>query len=261
MTQPPSTANQPHPSGSSTGTGNAATADQVGAMFDRIAPVYDLMNALISGFQEPRWRRRAVGLAGLQPGMSAIDIATGTGMVAATLADRVGPRGRVLGVDVSPGMIGRAQRAFGRQRGLSFVVGDAMTLPAEDATFDAATIAFGMRNLPDYGRGFAEMRRVVRPGGLVVCLEIARPDHLLARTARLWFEGAVPLLGRLAGQGDAYGYLVESVRNYPGPERIAGIMTEAGLDAVTWIPMTLGMVTVHVGRRPGPRVDGTQHRG
>jgi len=247
MTRP--TTPVPMPTGDSTGAGNAASPDQVGAMFDRIAPVYDLMNALISGFQEPRWRRRAVALAALAPGMRAIDIATGTGKVAATMGDVVGARGQVLGVDLSPGMIGGALKAYGRRPELRFVVGDAMALPADEGTFDAATIAFGMRNLPDYGRGFAEMRRVVRPGGIVVCLEIARPDHLLARASRLWFEGAVPALGRLVGQGDAYGYLVESVRNYPSPERIAGIMREAGLSQVSWIPMTLGMVTIHVGRR------------
>ncbi len=245
-----SSAPVPMPTGDSTGSGNAASPAQVGAMFDRIAPVYDLMNAVISGFQEPRWRRRAVRLAALTPGMRAIDIATGTGKVAATMADIVGARGEVLGVDVSPGMIAGARKAYGRRPELRFVVGDAMALPADDGTYDAATIAFGMRNLPDYGRGFAEMRRVVRPGGLVVCLEIARPDHLLARISRLWFERAVPGLGRLAGQGDAYGYLVESVRNYPPPDWIAGIMRDAGLEQVTWIPMTLGMVTLHVGRRP-----------
>lgn len=238
------------PTGDSTGAGNAASAAQVGAMFDRIAPVYDLMNAVISGFQEPRWRRRAVALAALAPGMRALDVASGTGKVAASLGDVVGPSGHVLGVDVSPGMIGKAQRAYGRRPQLRYVVGDAMALPVDDATFDAATIAFGMRNLPDYRQGFAEMRRAVRPGGVVVCLEIARPDHLLARVSRLWFETAVPFLGRLAGQGDAYGYLVESVRNYPDPERIAGIMREAGLVQVAWIPMSLGMVTIHVGRRP-----------
>ena len=219
-------------------------------MFDRIAPVYDLMNAVMSGFQEPRWRHLAVNLASLAPGMRAIDVATGTGKVAATLGDAVGERGRVLGVDVSPGMIGRARQAFGDRPQLEFVVGDAMALPAADGAFDAATIAFGMRNLPDYERGFAEMRRAVRPGGLVVCLEIARPPHLVGRLGRVWFERAVPVLGRLIGQGDAYDYLVESVRNYPDPERIAAIMRAAGLVQVAWIPLTAGMVTVHVGRRP-----------
>lgn len=240
----------PVPDGRATEAGNAAPPEQVGAMFDRIAPVYDLMNLIISGFQEPRWRRRAVAATAVEPGMAAIDVATGTGKVAASLGDRVGDLGTVLGVDVSPGMIQRAQGAYRERSNLSFVTGDAMALPAPDATFDAATIAFGMRNLPDYRRGFAEMRRVVRPGGRVVCLEIARPNHLLARIARVWFERIVPVLGRLAGQGGAYAYLVQSVQNYPDPERIAAIMRDAGLVDVHWTPMTLGMVTVHVGTRP-----------
>ena len=240
----------PTPSGQATERGNAAPPTEVGAMFDRISGVYDVMNAVISGFQEPRWRRRAVAMAGVGIGDAVIDVATGTGKVAASLMDQVGPSGRVLGVDLAPKMIGRAKRAYAGRDGLEFVVGNALELPADDASFDAATIAFGMRNLPDYGRGFAEMRRVVRPGGRVVCLEIARPNHLLARLGRVWFERLVPWLGRLAGQGDAYGYLVESVRNYPGPERIAAIMREAGLEDVMVVPMTFGMVTVHVGRRP-----------
>jgi demethylmenaquinone methyltransferase/2-methoxy-6-polyprenyl-1,4-benzoquinol methylase len=147
-------------------------------------------------------------------------------------------------------MVDRARRAYADRPWLEYVVGDAMALPAADGTFDAATIAFGMRNLPDYGRGFAELRRVVRPGGLVVCLEISRPDTLVGRLGRVWFERVVPFVGRLIGQGQAYAYLVESVRNYPPPDRIAAIMREAGLVDVRWVPMTFGMVTVHVGRRP-----------
>lgn len=240
----------PTPSGRATERGNAAPTTEVGAMFDRISGVYDVMNSVISGFQEPRWRRRAVLAAGVGVGDSVIDVATGTGKVAASLKAQVGPSGRVFGVDLSPGMIARAAGTIGKRDGIEFVVGDAMALPVDDATFDAATIAFGMRNLPDYGRGFAEMRRAVRPGGRVVCLEIARPDGLIPRIGRFWFERAVPMLGRLVGQGEAYAYLVESVRNYPGPEHIAAIMREAGLVDVTWVPMTFGMVTVHVGRRP-----------
>ena len=163
------------PSGLSTERGNAASPAEVGAMFDRISRVYDPMNAVISGFQEPRWRRRAVAATRIGPGMAAIDVATGTGKVAADLWRRAQPGGRVLGVDLSPRMVRRAERAFGGRPGLAFVVGDALALPADDASFDAATIAFGMRNLPDYRAGFAEMRRVVRPGGRVVCLEISRP--------------------------------------------------------------------------------------
>ena len=243
----PSTAT---PSGEATERGNAASSHDVGAMFDRIAPVYDGMNAIISGFQEPRWRRRAIAATRLGPGMAAIDVATGTGKLAGGLADRVGPFGRVVGVDVSAGMIERAQKAGADAPWLEFVVGDAMTLPADDGAFDAATIAFGMRNLPDYERGFAEMARVVRPDGRVVCLEIARPRSLAGRLGRVWFERAVPLIGRLVGQAEAYRYLVASVRAYPPPDEIAAIMRRAGLSNVSWVPLSLGMVTLHVGVRP-----------
>ncbi|MEI8335090.1 MAG: ubiquinone/menaquinone biosynthesis methyltransferase, partial [Chloroflexota bacterium] len=212
--------------------GNAAPPGEVREMFDRISPVYDLMNQLISGFQEPRWRRRAIREARLSAGGSAVDVACGTGKVSAALAKRVGSTGRVVGVDFAPRMIDRALRAHRTAANLEFVVGDALALPLPDATFDAATIAFGMRNLPDYRRGFAEMARVVRPGGRVVCLEISRPRSRIGRAIQQWFDRIVPVIGRFAGQGHAYGYLVQSTRGYTGPERIAAIMRDAGLDDV-----------------------------
>jgi demethylmenaquinone methyltransferase/2-methoxy-6-polyprenyl-1,4-benzoquinol methylase len=182
--------------------------------------------------------------------MSAVDVATGTGKVAISLADVVGPFGRVVGVDVSQSMIGLARsRTYDRVE-LEFVVGDALQLPLGDGQFDAATIAFGMRNLPDYGRGFAEMVRVVRPAGIVACLEIARPRSIVGRLGRLWFERVVPWLGSFIGQGDAYRYLVESVRSYPPPDQVAELMRAAGLTDVTWRSMLFGMVTLHTGRRP-----------
>jgi demethylmenaquinone methyltransferase/2-methoxy-6-polyprenyl-1,4-benzoquinol methylase len=238
------------PTGDATGSGNAATSRAVGAMFDRIAPVYDGMNALISGFQESRWRRRAVAATGLAAGMAAIDVATGTGKLAGSLADRVGPFGRVVGVDVSAEMLERARQAGADAPWLDFVLGDAMALPVDDGSFDAATIAFGMRNLPDYRGGFAELSRVVRPGGRVVCLEIARPRSLAGRLGGVWFERAVPLIGRLVGQAEAYRYLVASVRSYPSPDEIATLMRGVGLVDVSWAPLTLGMVTLHIGTRP-----------
>jgi demethylmenaquinone methyltransferase/2-methoxy-6-polyprenyl-1,4-benzoquinol methylase len=219
-------------------------------MFDRIAGVYDPMNLVISAFQEPRWRRRLVEAARLEPGGSALDVACGTGKVSADLHARVGPFGRVLGVDISPGMIDVARGRFADLPGLEFVVGDALALPTEDGAFDAATIAFGMRNLPDYRQGFDEMARSVRPGGRVLCLEIARPRSRLARFMRWWFDRMVPIIGRIAGQGSAYTYLVRSVKSYPPPERIAEIMGEAGLLDVTWQGLTGGIVTLHVGTVP-----------
>jgi demethylmenaquinone methyltransferase/2-methoxy-6-polyprenyl-1,4-benzoquinol methylase len=156
----------------------------------------------------------------------------------------------VQGVDLSPGMTAVAQRRYAGRPGLGYIVGDALALPTEAASFDAATIAFGMRNLPDYRLGFAEMARSVRPGGKVLCLEIARPRSRLARFMRWWFDRIVPVIGRVAGQGAAYGYLVKSVQAYPSPERIAEIMREAGLVDVRWLGMSGGIVTLHEGTVP-----------
>ena len=238
------------PSGASTGAGNAAATTEVRVMFDRIAGRYDLMNLLISAFQEPLRRKKLVDAAALTPGGSALDVASGTGKVAADLQSRAGSSGRVLGVDLSPGMTAVAQKRYASRPGLGYLVGNAMDLPTRDGEFDAATIAFGMRNLPDYGRGFAEMARSVRPGGRVLCLEIARPRSRLARFMRWWFDRIVPVIGRVAGQGAAYGYLVRSVQAYPSPERIAEIMGEVGLVDVRWTGLTGGIVTLHEGTVP-----------
>ena len=238
------------PSGASTGAGNAAKQVEVQVMFDRVAPRYDLMNLLISAFQEPRWRRRLVTRSGLRPGGSALDVASGTGKVAFDLWRRTQPGGRVQGVDLSPGMTAVARERYAGHDGLDYAVGDALSLPTADASFDAATIAFGMRNLPDYRRGFAEMARSVRPGGRVLCLEIARPRSRLSRFMRWWFDRIVPVIGKVAGQGDAYSYLVKSVQAYPSPERIAEIMVEVGLVDVGWVGLTGGIVTLHEGTVP-----------
>jgi demethylmenaquinone methyltransferase / 2-methoxy-6-polyprenyl-1,4-benzoquinol methylase len=238
------------PSGRATDRGNAASTSEVRAMFDKIARVYDPMNLVISAFQEPRWRKRAVRASGAKPGDRVLDVATGTGKVAADLQAKTQPGGSVVGIDISPAMIDVAKRRFADRPELTFEVGDALALPSEDGSFDAATIAFGMRNLPDYAKGFAEMTRSVRPGGRVVCLEIARPSSRPARVLQFWFDKIVPLVGRVAGQGGAYGYLVRSVKGYPGPDRIAEIMREVGLQDVSWQPMSGGIVTLHVGTVP-----------
>jgi demethylmenaquinone methyltransferase/2-methoxy-6-polyprenyl-1,4-benzoquinol methylase len=229
--------------------GNSAPPERIAEMFDRISGVYDAMNLAISGFQEPRWRHRAVREAHVGPGGRAIDVACGTGKVTRDLYRAVQPGGRALGVDLSMGMIAQARGAT-PEPGPAFVVGDALALPVGEGEFDAATIAFGMRNLADYERGFREMARVVRPGGRVVCLEIARPRSRLGRLIGRWFDHVVPLIGRLVGQGQAYAYLVRSTRDYPPPDRVAGIMAAAGLGDVHWFGLSGGIVTIHVGTVP-----------
>lgn len=229
--------------------GNSAPPERIEEMFDRISGVYDGMNLAISGFQEPRWRRRAVRASRIGPGDRALDVACGTGKVTTDLFRAAQPGGSALGIDFSAGMIARArEHAFGD--GLEFRQGNALDLPVESDTFDAATIAFGMRNLADYATGFAEMARAVRSGGTVVCLEIRRPTSRMGKLIGCWFDHIVPFIGRLIGQGPAYGYLVQSTRDYPAPDGIAEIMRDVGLVNVDWWGMSGGIVTIHVGTVP-----------
>ena len=175
-------------------------------MFDRIAPRYDAMNTLMTLGLDAAWRRRAVRAARLTSGMRAVDVACGSGSLTRQLAAAVGRAGAVIGVDVSPGMLDVARRRAVRGDAAApvYLEGDALALSVPEATADAVTIAFGLRNVEDYGRCVAEMTRVARPGGRVVVLEIATPAGRLGRVlAATWFERVVPLLGRLAGNADA----------------------------------------------------------
>jgi demethylmenaquinone methyltransferase/2-methoxy-6-polyprenyl-1,4-benzoquinol methylase len=228
--------------------GNSAPPERIEEMFDRISGVYDGMNLTISGFQEPRWRKRLIEQSGIGPGDRALDVACGTGKVTTDLYRTAQPGGSAVGIDFSAGMIETAsQHRPSELTNLTFRQGDALDLPVDDDSFEAATIAFGMRNLADYGQGFAEMARAVRPGGKVVCLEITRPSSRMGKLIARWFDSIVPLIGRLVGQGGAYAYLVQSTKDYPGPERIADIMRDAGLGSVDWFGMSGGIVVMHTG--------------
>lgn len=222
-------------------------------MFDRIAPIYDPMNTLMTLGLDARWRRAAVRAAGLGPGAAALDVACGSGALARELARTAGPTGSVVGIDLSTGMLARARRRPPRAGAapIRYLVADALELPFPDRSFDAVTVGFGLRNVADYARALSEMARVTRPGGRVVVLEIATPSGGIGRAvAATWFERVVPLVGRVAGGGSAYRYLPDSVRAYPSPAEVAALMRAAGLDEVGWRRLTLGMVTLHVGRRP-----------
>src|ERR671928_581092 len=210
--------------GASTGT---LEEGQVRAMFDRIAGLYDVMNSVMTAGLHHRWRSRAADLAAVGPGDRALDVATGTGDLAVELARRVGPGGEVVGSDFSEEMLALARR---KAPELRFEWGNALELPYEDGRFDAATVGFGARNFSDLDRGLGEMARVVRPGGRVVVLEITTPQRPpLSTFFELWFDRAIPALGRLAGDADAYSYLPSSVRRFPGPAELAAVMARSGL--------------------------------
>ena len=230
----------------------AATLEegQVRAMFDRIAGVYDRMNRVMTAGLDQQWRLRAADLAAVGPGDRVLDVATGTGDLALELAGRVTPGGEVVGSDFSQEMLARA-RAKGQGAPVSFEWGNALALPYDSGTFAAATVGFGARNFSDLGRGLAEMSRVVRPGGRVVILEITTPQRPpLSWFYRLWFDRAVPALGRVAGDSDAYKYLPNSVRRFPGPRELAALMAGCGLEEIRWILTAGGIIALHVGTVP-----------
>ena len=230
-------------------------AAYVRAMFTGIAPTYDRLNRLMSLGLDRQWRRWAVVHARVRPSDRTLDVATGTGDIAFALAGRVGPEGEVVGVDFSEGMLTLAD-AKARERGMAdhvrFQWADALDLPFGDGEFDAATVGFAGRNVTDLPRFFSEMRRVVRPGGRVVHLEISRPRLPIFRTLfQLYFYHLVPLIeGRLAGSRDAYTYLPNSLTLFPGVDELAQIMADAGLREVRAHPLVFGTITIHVGVVP-----------
>ena len=213
-------------------------------MFDRIARVYDRMNSVMTAGMHHRWRERAADLAGVGPGSTALDVATGTGDLAVELARR---GAEVTGMDFAPAMLALARK---KAPGLTFEEGDALELRYNDASFDAVTVGFGARNFSDLDHGLAEMARVTKPGGRVVVLEITTPQKPpLSWFFRAWFDTVVPALGRLAGDPDAYTYLPSSVRRFPGPEELAARMAAAGLGEVRWLLTAGGIIAIHSGTR------------
>jgi demethylmenaquinone methyltransferase / 2-methoxy-6-polyprenyl-1,4-benzoquinol methylase len=216
------------------------TPDGVRRMFDRIAPVYDAMNRVMSGGLDQRWRR-ITAEAAVRPGDRVLDACCGTGDLAlAALA----AGGRVVGLDFSERMLDRATR---KSRSVEWRRGDALDLPFADESFDVVTVGFGVRNLDDVGRGLGEFRRVLRPHGRLAVLEITRPSGVLAPFYRLWFDGLVPLAGRVLPGGSAYTYLPASVRRFPGPSDFAELMRAAGFGPVAYRLFAGGIVALHVG--------------
>lgn len=215
----------------------------VEAMFDRISPVYDVMNRLMTAGLDERWRRRTAA-AVVRPGARVLDACCGTGDLALACREAGGD---VVGLDFSERMLERARR---KSDAIEWVRGDLLELPFADESFDAATVGFGIRNVQDLEAGLRELARVLRPGGRLGCLEITRPRGALRPFFRLWFDGLVPLAGKVLPGGAAYAYLPASVRRFPGPEDLAVVMRRAGLGEISWHLLGGGIVALHTAKRP-----------
>ena len=209
-------------------------------MFDRIAPVYDLMNRVMTMGLDQRWRRKTVK-AVVEPGDRVLDAACGTGDLA-IIAAKAG--GVVTGLDFSERMLDRARR---KAPELKWVRGDLLALPFEDESFDSATVGFGVRNVADLAAGIEQLRRVLRPGGRLAILEITQPRGPLRIFYSLWFDRIVPLLGKILPGGEAYTYLPASVRRFPGPDDLAAQLT--GLRDVHYRLFAGGIVALHTAVR------------
>ncbi|HEY3920565.1 MAG TPA: ubiquinone/menaquinone biosynthesis methyltransferase [Gaiellaceae bacterium] len=210
-------------------------------MFDRIAPVYDAMNRAMTVGLDGRWRRRTAE-AVVRPGDRVLDAACGTGDLA--VADRNAGAGAVVGVDFSSRMLDRARHKEPR---IEWLQGDLLELPFESASFDAATVGFGVRNISDLERGLRELRRVLRPGGRLGVLEITQPRGVARPFFTFWFDRLVPFAGRLLPGGRAYSYLPASVRRFPPAEELAETMRAVGFVDVSFRLLAGSIVALHVG--------------
>jgi demethylmenaquinone methyltransferase/2-methoxy-6-polyprenyl-1,4-benzoquinol methylase len=215
-------------------------ADGVRRMFDRIAPVYDAMNRVMTAGLDRRWRARTLD-ATVRTGDRVLDVCCGTGDLA------IGARRRgaqVTGVDFSERMLERARAKDPR---VEWVQGDALALPFDPATFDAATVGFGVRNVADLDAALRELRRVLRDGGRLGVLEITTPRGALAPFYKVWFDRIVPQLGRVLPGGAAYTYLPASVRRFPPPDELQALLERAGFANVRYRLFAGGIVALHTG--------------
>jgi demethylmenaquinone methyltransferase/2-methoxy-6-polyprenyl-1,4-benzoquinol methylase len=236
-----------------TPTPGAPEKAAVRSMFDRIAPRYDLLNCVLSGGTDLRWRRRAVDRLELAGPARLLDLCTGTAdlLVEALSRDR---RSAGLGVDLSHAMLVRGSKKLARggySGRAALVEGDGEHLPVKDGVFDGALVAFGIRNVGDPVKAMGEVLRVLRPGGRFVVLEFSTPGGLLGVGYRFYSRQVLPRLGGLvSGDASAYAYLPASVARFPTPEGFASLMNEAGFVDVRWQRLTGGIACLHRGERP-----------
>jgi demethylmenaquinone methyltransferase/2-methoxy-6-polyprenyl-1,4-benzoquinol methylase len=225
----------------------------VHGVFEKIAPKYDLMNDLISFRRHKAWRKFTMKKMNVLPGQTALDLCCGTCDWTIALADASGT-GEVVGLDFSQNMldVGALKiEKLGLNNQIKLVQGNAMSLPFAESSFDFVTIGFGLRNVPDYLQVLKEMQRVVKPGGLVVCLEVSKPTWQPFKAMyNLYFERILPQMGKLVAKSfQEYKWLPESLKMFPGRQQLAELFEDAGLDQVKAYPLTGGVAALHMGTK------------
>jgi demethylmenaquinone methyltransferase / 2-methoxy-6-polyprenyl-1,4-benzoquinol methylase len=230
-------------------------ATYVRETFNAIAGHYDLMNSLMSLGMDKRWRRIAVQQVGAKTGMNILDVCCGTGQLSLELSKTVGTEGKVIGLDFSQKMLDVARHALEHSQEkpqIQFIQGDAMELPFSENSFDGVTVGWGLRNLPDLRKGIKELARVVKPGGNVVSLDMAKPSLPgFKQVYWLYFEKLVPLMGQIwAKKASAYQYLHDSALEFPAQQELVRIFSECGLEHSKYINLAGGVVAIIVGTKP-----------
>ena len=223
-------------------------------MFDTIAPRYDLLNRLLSLRQDVIWRKKMVSQMTLPVGGQVLDVACGTGDVAMEICRQKGPQAKVTGVDFSPAMLALAQEKIGRapKASVFLLAGNALSLPFRAASFYAVTIAFGIRNIQDKLGALRAFYDVLRPGGMLLVLELATPKKSRLSSAYLaYFKKVLPMIGRLFSKHHfAYSYLPDSVSRFPTPEGFMALMAEAGYTRISCRRLTVGIANLFSGHKP-----------
>ncbi|MEB8126594.1 demethylmenaquinone methyltransferase [Staphylococcus succinus] len=228
---------------------NKAKKEQVHNVFQNISGKYDRLNNIISFEQHKTWRKRVMKEMNVKPGSKALDVCCGTADWSISLSKAVGPNGEVTGVDFSENMLEVGKEKTKDMDNIKLVHGDAMNLPFEDNEFDYVTIGFGLRNVPDYLATLKELNRVLKPGGMVVCLETSQPTTpVFKQLYKLYFKFVMPIFGKVfAKSKDEYEWLQQSTFDFPGKEKLKRLFTQAGFSNIKVRSFTGGVAAMHLG--------------
>ena len=225
--------------------------ERVHKVFEKIYHNYDKMNSVISFQQHKNWRKDTMRRMDVQKGKSALDVCCGTADWTIALANAVGQNGKVVGLDFSKNMLKIGQEKVKDFKNITLIHGNAMELPFEENSFDYVTIGFGLRNVPDYLQVLKEMKRVLKPGGIAVCLETSQPTMFgFKQLYYFYFRFIMPVFGRLFAKSyKEYSWLQESARDFPGMKELASVFEQAGFEDVQFKPYSGGVAAVHIGHK------------